>query len=131
MTPGNHMEAVIATQKKYCKRALSLAIAVGFVLILLGFKSYGKGLILGSLFSILNFIIMGQVIPIMISPKKARSTIFSFLSILLRYALLAIPIYMAFRYPAFHIVTVIVGLFSIQIVILMDHLGSAFKTSRT
>ncbi|MBT8368063.1 MAG: ATP synthase subunit I, partial [Deltaproteobacteria bacterium] len=56
------MEAVKQLQKKIIQQALWLAIVAGLVFILAGHKPVGKGLILGALFSVLNFIFMAKSI---------------------------------------------------------------------
>jgi len=57
------MASIRETQKKYCSRALAAAIVIGLCLILLGMKPIAKGLILGSVFSIVNFILIGETLP--------------------------------------------------------------------
>jgi energy-coupling factor transporter ATP-binding protein EcfA2 len=47
------METIKQIQKKYCFRAITVAIFAGFFLVLVGQKPVGKGLILGTFFSIL------------------------------------------------------------------------------
>ena len=54
------MEGVREIQKKYCSRAMVVAIVGGMILILVGHKALGKGLVLGTIFSVLNFIVMGE-----------------------------------------------------------------------
>ena len=50
------MEAIRQTQKKYCYRAMVTAIALGGFLILIGQQPVGKGFILGTIFSVVNFV---------------------------------------------------------------------------
>jgi len=116
------MEAVRETQKKFGSRAMITAIALGFVLILVGFKPVGKGLVLGTIFSILNFVLIGELLPMQVDRSKRKTFLFSLSSILIRYVLLAIPLVVAFYYEQFNIGGVIAGLFMIQLVILTDTL---------
>jgi len=116
------MEAVRETQKKFGSRAMITAIALGFVLILVGFKPVGKGLVLGTIFSILNFVLIGELLPMQLDRSKRKTFLFSLSSILIRYVLLAIPLVVAFYYEQFNIGGVIAGLFMIQLVILTDTL---------
>ena len=46
------MDPVRQTQKKYCSRAMTLAILISLGFILAGYKPIGKGLVLGTFFSI-------------------------------------------------------------------------------
>ena len=114
------MEAVRETQKKFGSRAMIAAIALGFVLILAGFKPVGKGLVLGTIFSILNFVLIGELLPMRLGRSKRKTFLFSLSSIFIRYVLLAIPLVVAFNYEQFNLGGVIAGLFMIQLVILTD-----------
>jgi hypothetical protein len=116
------MEAVRETQKKFGSRAMITAILLGFVLILAGFKPVGKGLVLGTIFSIVNFVLIGELLPMRIGRSKRKTFFFSLSSIFIRYALLATPLVLAFYYEQFNLGGVIAGLFMIQFVILTDAL---------
>jgi hypothetical protein len=112
------MEALKQTQKKYASRALTVAIIIGLFFILLGHKSIGKGLVLGTMFSVLNFILMGQSIGWKLGHSKTKTFSIILGSIFFRYLLLAIPLIVAIRFEQFHIVATAVGIFMIQLVIL-------------
>lgn len=118
-------------QKRYGSRVMSIAIFVGFACILLGYKSWGKGLILGSIFSVINFVLMSVTLPSAIVPSKKKSALFSMRSIGFRYLVLAVPLFVAIKTPHFNLIAVIIGLFMIQIVIVMEGIGQHFanKTS--
>jgi hypothetical protein len=51
------------------------------------------------------------------------------LSILLRYALLGIPIIVGVRSPEFNLPAVVVGIFSVQIVLLGEHITKLATSS--
>ena len=116
------MEAVKQVQKKITQRALWLSIIVGLVFILMGYKPVGKGLILGTLFSVLNFIFMAKSIGYKFGRSKRQIFSISIGSIVFRYILLAIPLIAGVKFEQFNLVAVIVGVFMIQIVILTDQL---------
>ncbi len=118
-------------QKRYGSRVMSIAIFAGFACILFGYKSWGKGLILGSIFSVINFVLMSHALPATLAPSKKKSTLFSMRSIGFRYLVLAIPLFVAIKIPHFNLIAVIFGLFMIQIVIVMEGIGRHFanKTS--
>jgi hypothetical protein len=122
------MEAIKETQKKYCSRAMMLAIAAGLVFILAGQKGLGKGLILGTLFSVLNFIVMGQTLPMRLGKSKGPSILAALFSMGLRYVLLAAPLVIAIKFDQINIISAIIGIFMIQLVILGDHFGRFFKS---
>ncbi len=116
------MESVKATQKKYGSRAIWIAIIVGLCFFLGGLKPVGKGIILGSIFSVANFILIGKALPLRIGQSKRKTFFLSLGSIFFRYALMALPIIVAIKFEQFNLVAAIVGLFMIQFVILADHL---------
>jgi len=124
------METLRQTQKKYCSRAITVAIIVGFFLILAGQKPLGKGLILGSVFSVVNFILIGETLPMRIGQSKERTFFLSLGSILLRYFILAVPLIMAIKLEQFNLFAVIFGIFMIQFVIFTDYLFNLILSTR-
>ena len=98
------------------------AILVGFVMILAGQKSVGKGLVLGTLFSVVNFVLMGETLPVKMGKSRHKAFFFSLGSILFRYLLMAIPLFLAIKMDQFILVASICGLFMVQLMILADHL---------
>jgi hypothetical protein len=116
------MESVKATQKKYGSRAIWIAIIVGLCFILGGQKPVGKGIILGTIFSVANFVLIGKALPLRIGKSKRKTFFLSLGSIFFRYVLMALPIIVAVKFEQFNLVAAIVGLFMIQFVILSDHL---------
>ena len=116
------MESVRQTQKKYGSRAMIIAIIAGFFLILAGQKAIGKGLILGTVFSVINFVMIGQTLPLRLSRTKRKTFLFSLGSIVFRYTLLAVPLILAIKFDQFDLPAAICGIFMIQLVILADYL---------
>ncbi len=116
------MESLRQTQKKYCTRAITAAIFAGLFLILADQKPVGKGLILGTVFSIVNFILMAQMLPHRIGKSKNKTFFLSFGSIVLRYFLLAVPLIIAIKFDQYNFIAVVFGIFMVQFVILADHL---------
>jgi len=112
--------SVKETQKKYCSLAMSAAILIGLVLILAGQKTVGKGLILGTLFSVVNFILMGETLPVKMGKSRPKTFFFSLGSILVRYLLMAIPLFLAIKLDQFNLAASICGLFMVQLMILAD-----------
>ena len=124
------MDAVKQAQKKYTTLALTLSIGVGLLFILMGHKPVGKGLILGAIFSVLNFILMGKSIALKFGRSKAKTLSLSMGSIIIRYFLLAIPLIAAVKYEQFNLVATILGIFMIQIVILAEHVLTLIPAMR-
>lgn len=116
------MEPVREIQKKYCSHALIAAIVIGALFIVFDLKPIGKGLLLGSLFSILNFVLVGQTIPHQLGKTKRTTFWVSLASLFLRYVLLAIPIIVALKFEQFNLFSVVAGIFSVQLMILIDQL---------
>ena len=116
------MESVRQTQKKYGSRAMIIAIIAGFFLILAGQRTIGKGLILGTVFSVINFVMIGQTLPLRLSQTKRKTFLFSLGSIVFRYTLLAVPLILAIKFDQFDLPAAICGIFMIQLVILVDYL---------
>jgi len=123
------MEQIRATQKKYGSIAIFIAIVTATVLIFLDLKPLGKGLILGTLFSIANFVLMGETLHMKMGVTRKKGTFLSFILIVLRYAILAVPLVAAIKYEQFHIATTVLGLFMIQFVILMEAVIRLIYTS--
>lgn len=109
---------------------MAVAIFAGLALMIAVEKSLGKGLVLGTLFSVINFVLIGETLPLKIGYARRKTFLFSLLSIFFRYFLMAIPIFMAVKYEQFHLVTTIIGLFMVQILILADHLLRAARPTR-
>ena len=99
-----------------------MAIVLGAVMLLVGERLIGKGLILGALFSIVNFCIMAAFIPLRVATANRRRTLIASGAYLLRYSLLAAPIVLAHLTGWVSLIGVAVGLFMVQIVILGEHL---------
>ncbi|MFO7785161.1 MAG: ATP synthase subunit I [Desulfatiglandales bacterium] len=109
-------------QKKLCSQALLAAIAGALILILFGEKAVGKGLVLGTLFSAINFVLMGQFLHHTMSNSRTRASVAAFGSILFRFALLAVPLIVSIRLDSIHIIGVVIGIFMVQLIILFNHL---------
>ena len=115
------MESIKATQKKYGSRAMWTAIVIGLCFFLGGQTSVGKGIILGAIFSVVNFVLIGKALPLRIDKSKRKTFFLSLGSIFFRYLIMAFPILVAVKFEQFNLVAAIVGLFMIQFVILADH----------
>jgi hypothetical protein len=125
------MDEIRETQKKYCSRAMLAAIFVGLVFILTDQSAVGKGLILGTFFSIINFILLGEAIPLKAGKSRGKSFFFSLGSIFFRFALMAIPLIVAIKSVKFNLFAAIGGIFMVQIIILADHIVQILFSTRS
>jgi len=108
------------TQRRYGSRAMVVAIIICLILILAGYKDIGKGLVLGTLFSIINFVLLGHMLYARIEKTGKQAMAFSLGSILFRYGLLSVPLILSIRFEHFHLIGAIVGVFMVQILIILD-----------
>lgn len=116
------MASTRQTQKKYCSRAIQLGIIAWLGCYLIGHVALGKGFLLGTIFSILNFILMGETLQNRMGTTKRNAFFRSLATIFFRYGLIAIPLYVGIRNPDFNLVAVVSGIFLIQVLIVFDHL---------
>lgn len=94
-----------------------ICLAVFFIFI--NEKAIAKGLLLGTCFSCINFLILGRSIVMTIGHSHPRAGLIAFTSMLTRYIILAVPLIVAIKSASFNLVASIVGIFSVQIVTLV------------
>lgn len=104
------------------------AIIIGFFFILVGLKPIGKGLVLGTVFSTINFIIMGETLALRINKTRGKIFLLSFGSLLFRYMLLAVPLILAIKFKQYNIIAAICGIFMVHLAILTDPLWSLISS---
>ena len=124
------MEPIREIQQKYCSIAIIIAIIVAVCFILAGYKPLGKGLIIGTLASIINFILIGESIPLKLGYTKKKTFVISLGSIYFRYIILGIPIFFAIKIDGLSLIATVAGIFSIQILILSEHLAKLISSIR-
>ncbi len=98
------------------------AVLVSLVFVLVGQKAIAKGLVLGSIFSVINFVLMGEILPTIITASRKRSVLFSFVSMLFRLLLLSTPLVLSLKLAYLNFAAAAVGIFMVQIMIMVDHL---------
>lgn len=89
-----------------------------------------KGLVLGTIFSIINFILMGEMLPLKLGKTDRMAFLWSLLSLLLRYGFLAIPLIMAVKLKQFNLPAVVCGMLLVQAVILAESLLATLSSFR-
>jgi len=122
METADPKEMIRRTEKRYCAVTMAAAILMALVFIVLEQKPVGKGLVLGALFSVINFVLMGETLPARLGKSRKKTFTFSIGSILVRYLILAVPVVVALKFSQFNLVSAVIGIFGVQIVILADHL---------
>lgn len=113
-------------QKNYGAKAMALTIFISLIFLILGYKAVCRGLVLGAIFSTINFVWMAQTLHRQIKADRVKASISAFISIFCRYSFAAIPVVIAIKFPRFNLAATIVGLFMVQLVILADHLYRNF-----
>lgn len=121
--PLEGMEAYRAYQRRLARGAFTTAVMVGLVLYALGYGAAAKGLVLGALFSVLNFVIMAHLLPSQLGSgtERKKATGVAFLSLVLRWGLMAIPLSVGIKSEKFSLWAVVVGLFAVQGAIFFEH----------
>ena len=111
---------ILDVQKKYGSRALVLAIGAGLVFLAAGQKEVCRGLVLGGVFSAINFALMGQFLMYRLVGNRKAAARRSLFALLVRYVLLAVPLVLAVQSERFNLPATIVGIFMVQLVILIE-----------
>ena len=108
-------------QKRISFLAFSFSLVFALIFMFVGRMDVAKGLLLGTCFSIMNFILMGKSLPMILMKSRAGASLVGLGSIFSRYLILAVPLIVAIKSPSFSFVAVVVGIFSVQIVTLFDY----------
>lgn len=108
---------------------MALAIGLGLVFLVIGHKAVCRGLVMGALFSTINFVLMAHTLQVKIGRERTRASFAALGNILFRYTFMAIPLFLAIKFPRFDLVATIAGLFMVQSVILTDHISRNFLLS--
>lgn len=106
-------------QKRICSWAMTSALILAILFMLVHENAIAKGLLLGTFFSIINFILMGRTVPMTFGQSRSKAGLIGLVSILSRYIVLAIPMIMAMKFSAFNFIAVVIGIFAVQIVTLV------------
>ena len=125
------ISAVRKIQKTYCSQAMVAAIILAVVAILLGVKPIGKGLILGTLFSILNFVLMAHMLHLRLKETRRKSIMGAFGSMWICLALLAVPLLIALKFEEINFFATATGLFMIQVIIVLNQIPETLRNMRS
>lgn len=116
-------------QKWYGSKAMALAICISLIFLVLGYKPICRGVVLGAIFSTINFVLMAYSFHSKISPDRKKASLAALYNIFFRYFFMAIPIFIAIKSPRFDLLSTILGLFTVQVVILAHHVYQTFQFS--
>ncbi len=117
-------------KKKYSGRAFFLSVILGLCFILMGEKSVCRGVILGSIFSVVNFFLLSRTLRSRIEKSKDVAVPLVMTNIAVRYLFMALPLFLSLKFDRFSIFGVAIGLFTVQLTILFDHLPRFFFPPR-
>lgn len=109
-------------QRRICSITLKLALVLAVFFLIIQENSIAKGLVLGTLCSIINFLLLGISVPMTLGYTRYRAGFIGLVSILARYVLLAIPLIIGIKFESFNFGAVVIGVFAVQIVTLIEHL---------
>ncbi len=121
---------VRALQKTLGTRAMAVALVAGGICIAAGARPVGKGLLLGTLFSILNFVLMGATLPMRLQATRRRAFWGALGGLLPRYLLLAVPVILALKLDQLDLWATVGGLFMVQAVILLEPVWHSLRAAR-
>ena len=108
------MNETYEVQKRYCSLAMAVAIVGALIFIAVDFKPIAKGLVLGTLFSIINFIMMAATLPMRLDKSRQKTFMINIGGIGSRYLLLGIPLLIAVKMDAVNFFSTAAGLFMVQ-----------------
>ena len=114
-------DGVAQLQRRITSLALLSAFGIALIFFLCHETAVAKGLMLGTCFSVINFLLLGKTIPMTLGLTRRRAGVAAFGSILTRYVLLAIPMIVAVKSASFDFVSVVIGIFAVQIITLIDY----------
>jgi len=122
LTDNNSLAAYHAYERLVSRRSFRAAVGLSLGLYLLGYSEVGKGLVLGAVFSVLNFALMAQCLPLQVGlgAHRRKATFVALASVLLRFVLMAVPLGIGLRSDRFSFWAVVVGLFSIPLGIVAE-----------
>ncbi len=120
--------------KQFVRRRVRVAllgvVGVSLFLVLLGLKPWAKGLALGGLFSILNFILLSRALPNTVARRDKIGRSIASLWLVGRLALMAVPLYLAATSDVFNLPATAIGLFAVQAVLFLEPVIKRFVSKR-
>lgn len=104
-------------------RALLFALGGALILTLAGQAAWARGLALGGLASVVNFLVMAWLLPRALDPAQRRGQAFTVASVALRFGLMAAALAVALAMPQrVTALATAAGLFTVQFTLMSDRL---------
>jgi hypothetical protein len=125
------METIRHLQKRYCGGALSLAVVLSLVVYLAGWPAMTRGLIVGSLFSALNFALLGKTMMRKLTDPRPGAGLITLVAQLGRYLLWAVPVVIAVKLPPVDLPATIAGLFMVPLFIIADSVFNLLRGNKS
>jgi len=119
---SNQRREVSEVKKRICIKVLILTLAVAVFFIILNERSIVKGLALGSLFGIINFLLLGESIPLALGKTRVKAGVIGLASMVIRFSVLAFPLLVGLKSPSFNFAAVVAGIFFVQIATLVEYI---------
>jgi hypothetical protein len=114
------MATIDALQQRYGRRALAAATILGLSAYLAGWPAVSRGLLLGSLFSVLNFVLLAKALVRQMSGEPRGGRLAHRITQVGRYLLWAVPVVLAVKFPAVDLAATVAGLFMVPASLLLD-----------
>lgn len=108
-------------QKRICTISITSSVVIAILFLLLHEKAIAKGILLGTIFSIINFLLLGKSLPLTLLKSRSKAGLIGLASRLIRFTVLAIPLIIGIKSSSFNFVAVTIGIFAVQIVLLIDN----------
>jgi len=125
------METVKHFQRRYCGGALTAAILIGLGVYMAGWPTVTRGILLGSLFSSLNFALLGRSLTRKLTGDQRPGTLPTLATQTGRYLLWAVPVVIAVKWPAVDLPSTVAGLFMVPACIVLDSVVGFLRGSRS
>ena len=125
------MESIKQLQRRYCGGALTLAVALSAGCYLAGWPAMTRGLIVGSLFSALNFALLGKTMVRKLTDPRRGGGLITLAAQLGRYLLWAVPVIIAVKLPPVDLPATIAGLFMVPLFIIADSVFNLLRGNKS
>jgi hypothetical protein len=125
------METIRQFQRRYCGGALTVAVVLSAGCYLAGWPAMTRGLIVGSLFSALNFALLGKTMARKLADPRRGGGLITLVAQLGRYLLWAVPVVVAVKLPPVDLPATIAGLFMVPIFIIADSVFNLLRGNKS
>ena len=113
------MIAIKRLQRRYGGGALTTAAVLGGAVYLAGYPAVARGLVLGTLFSAVNFLLLGNAVGRNLT-ERPRGRVGPLFNRWGRYLLWAVPVILAVKWPSVDLPATIAGVFMVPLLIVLD-----------